>query len=366
MLGDYLPVVAASAAAHVVLYFLAFHALGGWLWGTAYTSLRASTRRRISERLATSLTAVVLTVGSSLALAEYFPPAGHLLSLDRWLHAIGAQCPAQDTGRYFLAIAVGCWGGDLALYCTVTTHHVPIDYVHHACSVLQAGLILHTGWFCLMPVLFLTNEVSTPLLHAAWIGKHLAWRPAVRFYLHAAFALLFLLSRVAMDSAFALMAYRAWFSSTWRPAEAPAWAGWVTIAMMSVFMLVQYYWFAKIVQIARAKATTPSGPRRPTARRGSTPHRRRIINPALLAEYAYVLRPGGVIYTITDVEDLYQWMSTCLSEHPLFERVADEELADDPVADLVRNVSEEAKKVEKNRGSKYLAVFRRVAAAQQP
>ncbi len=36
-------------------------------------------------------------------------------------------------------------------------------------------------------------------------------------------------------------------------------------------------------------------------------HRRRIIQRTLLAEYAYLLRPGGLLYTITDVEDLGNW-----------------------------------------------------------
>eukprot|EP00008_Paramoeba_atlantica_P013556 CAMPEP_0201493348 /NCGR_PEP_ID=MMETSP0151_2-20130828/37523_1 /ASSEMBLY_ACC=CAM_ASM_000257 /TAXON_ID=200890 /ORGANISM="Paramoeba atlantica, Strain 621/1 / CCAP 1560/9" /LENGTH=216 /DNA_ID=CAMNT_0047880683 /DNA_START=42 /DNA_END=689 /DNA_ORIENTATION=- len=36
-------------------------------------------------------------------------------------------------------------------------------------------------------------------------------------------------------------------------------------------------------------------------------HRRRIINTLLLAEYAFILRPGGLLYTVTDVKDLYEW-----------------------------------------------------------
>ena len=37
-------------------------------------------------------------------------------------------------------------------------------------------------------------------------------------------------------------------------------------------------------------------------------HRRRIINSSLLTEYAFVLAPGGLLYTITDVEELGIWM----------------------------------------------------------
>jgi tRNA (guanine-N7-)-methyltransferase len=35
-------------------------------------------------------------------------------------------------------------------------------------------------------------------------------------------------------------------------------------------------------------------------------HRRRIVSTTLLSEYAYFLAEGGLLYTITDVEDLHQ------------------------------------------------------------
>ena len=37
-------------------------------------------------------------------------------------------------------------------------------------------------------------------------------------------------------------------------------------------------------------------------------HRRRIVQTALLTEYAHLLAPGGWIYTITDVPELGAWM----------------------------------------------------------
>ena len=36
-------------------------------------------------------------------------------------------------------------------------------------------------------------------------------------------------------------------------------------------------------------------------------HRRRIVNTALLTDYCYMLKPGGKVYTVTDVEDLHNW-----------------------------------------------------------
>lgn len=55
-------------------------------------------------------------------------------------------------------------------------------------------------------------------------------------------------------------------------------------------------------------------------------HKARIISQTLLSEYAYTLRPGGLLYTVTDVKDLHDWMVKHLEEHPLFERIPDSEL----------------------------------------
>jgi len=88
--------------------------------------------------------------------------------------------------------------------------------------------------------------------------------------------------------------------------------------------------------------------------------RRRIISTQLLAEYAYSLKIGGIAYTATDVEDLHQWMVQHFEMHPLFERIPNEELKDDPVIEIILNNTEEAKKVQKANGKKFLAVFKRV------
>ncbi|CAE6431578.1 unnamed protein product [Rhizoctonia solani] len=88
-------------------------------------------------------------------------------------------------------------------------------------------------------------------------------------------------------------------------------------------------------------------------------HKARIISPTLLAEYAYVLRPGGIVYTVTDVEELHLWMVAHLEAFPAFERIPDEEAAKDPVTPHILNATEEGKKVERNNGRKWLALFRR-------
>ncbi len=89
-------------------------------------------------------------------------------------------------------------------------------------------------------------------------------------------------------------------------------------------------------------------------------HRRRIVQTTLLAEYAYLLKPGGMVYTITDVEDLGTWMAAKLAAHPLFERVGDAELEGDAAAGLLVGGTEEGQKVARNGGRTWRAVFRRI------
>ena len=130
-------------------------------------------------------------------------------------------------------------------------------------------------------------------------------------------------------------------------------------------------------------------------------HRQRIISSSLNAEYAFVLRPGGLLYTITDVEEYHYWVlrhfgvldhadtnpttnNTAQEEkkgeaeeeeedededdensgvarvRELFERVSDEELASDECVKVMREETEEGKKVARNQGPKFVAVFRRL------
>ncbi|XP_075055432.1 tRNA (guanine-N(7)-)-methyltransferase [Mixophyes fleayi] len=91
-----------------------------------------------------------------------------------------------------------------------------------------------------------------------------------------------------------------------------------------------------------------------------TKHKWRIISSTLLAEYAYVLRIGGLVYTITDVDEVHEWMVKHFTEHPLFERVTKDQLADDIIIDKLGTSTEEGKKVQRNKGQNFLAVFCRV------
>lgn len=89
--------------------------------------------------------------------------------------------------------------------------------------------------------------------------------------------------------------------------------------------------------------------------------RRRVVSPALLAEYAYCLAPGSRLYTITDVSELTDWMVEHLTAFPLFTRLANEQLAADPLVPLLL-LTDEGLKVARNNGNMFIAVFERLAA----
>jgi tRNA (guanine-N7-)-methyltransferase len=110
-------------------------------------------------------------------------------------------------------------------------------------------------------------------------------------------------------------------------------------------------------------------------------HKARIVSESLNSEYAFVLRPGGLLYTITDVEEYHQWVlrhflnqpedqcedgSTPASSKDLFERVSDEDLDADPCVRVMKYETEESKKVTRNNGKKFVAVFRRKADPEWP
>lgn len=135
-------------------------------------------------------------------------------------------------------------------------------------------------------------------------------------------------------------------------------------------------------------------------------HKARIVSSSLNAEYAFVLKPGGLLYTITDVEEYHKWILEHFgvpipeevtvpaesSEQPenkgeqqqddadsdsddesgqarvkeLFERVSDEELAKDECVRVMREETEEGRKVARNNGPKFVAVFRRLPDPEWP
>lgn len=114
-------------------------------------------------------------------------------------------------------------------------------------------------------------------------------------------------------------------------------------------------------------------------------HKQRIVSATLCAEYAFVLRPGGCVYTITDVEEVGTWMKERFAEFgggqvfswvEVPEEGRESEWVEDggdgmampewdarrEVGRMVRAIrteTEEGKKVSRNGGKKFVGVWRR-------
>lgn len=51
-----------------------------------------------------------------------------------------------------------------------------------------------------------------------------------------------------------------------------------------------------------------------------------FFDPLLLLPPVFICSPQGLVYTMTDVEEVHTWMVKHFTEHPLFARVTEEEL----------------------------------------
>jgi tRNA (guanine-N7-)-methyltransferase len=84
----------------------------------------------------------------------------------------------------------------------------------------------------------------------------------------------------------------------------------------------------------------------------------RIISPQLMDEYAFIMKPNALLYLVTDVQSYFEFAVPIVSAHPLFERLEVPE--DDEVLQIAMNATEESRKVTRNGGRKFPAVFRRI------
>ena len=84
----------------------------------------------------------------------------------------------------------------------------------------------------------------------------------------------------------------------------------------------------------------------------------RIISPQLMDEYAYVMKSGAMFYLVTDVQTYYEYAVPIIAEHTLFEKL-DLDPETDEVLNIAMTATEESKKVTRNEGKKFQAVFRR-------
>lgn len=71
------------------------------------------------------------------------------------------------------------------------------------------------------------------------------------------------------------------------------------------------------------------------------------------------------MYCITDVKELHEWHVEKCDEHPMFRKLSDEEMNDDPCVEAMKTETEEGKKVERAGTAKYYAVYERISEPPQ-
>lgn len=95
-------------------------------------------------------------------------------------------------------------------------------------------------------------------------------------------------------------------------------------------------------------------------------HGRRIVSERLLSEYAFFLKENARLYCVTDVLDLHEWHVAKCNQHPMFEKISDDELKNDPCVEAMQTATEESQKVDRAGTSKYYAVYRRISNSDLP
>lgn len=82
-----------------------------------------------------------------------------------------------------------------------------------------------------------------------------------------------------------------------------------------------------------------------------------INSSALVPEYCHCLKPGGRIYTITDVKELFEWTNRHFEDNSQLRRFGDEEMDDDPFVSAMTTGTDEARRVDSRGGEKFYSVF---------
>lgn len=85
-----------------------------------------------------------------------------------------------------------------------------------------------------------------------------------------------------------------------------------------------------------------------------------ISSTGFLNEYAYLLKPQGRIYSITDIEELHIWNDSHIANHKCFRKLTEQELKEDICVELISTCTEEGKRVTRENGAKYVAVYERL------
>ncbi|OAF69700.1 hypothetical protein A3Q56_02543 [Intoshia linei] len=90
--------------------------------------------------------------------------------------------------------------------------------------------------------------------------------------------------------------------------------------------------------------------------------RMRIISDCMVAEYAYLLKKGGLIYNVTDVEEYHEYAKTVFSRNKLFDRMDQEMKEYKEIFHIIKYATDESQKLNKRstKPTRFGLIYRRI------
>lgn len=157
--------------------------------------------------------------------------------------------------QFFIELTLGYFVADTIVY---FVHYglfgVPfLDIAHHIVSIYGFAQGLQTGISTFALTVLLSNEISTVLLHCRFFLQQWDQKTSLVYgLLQLVFAITFFLSRIVWNTFLMLATLRGVFFET--TPYANTYVKYSQCTLLVLFVLIQYAWFAKIVQIAMAKS----------------------------------------------------------------------------------------------------------------
>lgn len=237
-----------SFVIHFAIFLTTKFIIGPTLLKSVFKKLSPLEQNRWCERTASLVHSIIATQGSFRALY-------HLLAKPITIHSFSDPICATTDGisegyvlaEFYMNFTLGYFFYDAFIYLTLSPGHDAVDFLHHIVSSAQYILNLVFGWGYFVPVVLLTNEVSSPFLHLSWfLGKcsDMGMKTCGKLFIpvQVVFALLFVIFRIVFASFIYLLTIKNKFTDE-LCLKSPAYLTYTSILGFTMFLVVQYVWF---------------------------------------------------------------------------------------------------------------------------
>ena len=240
-----------SVVLHFCVFLVTKYVLGRTLLKNVFKGLTPLEQNRWCERTASFVHSVVATQGSLRTLYILLPKP---ITVRSFSAPICATSDGVSEGyllaEFYMSFTLGYFFYDMLLFLTFSPGHEAMDFVHHIISSAQYAVNLVSGWGYFVPVVLLTNEISSPFLHVSWfLGKcsDLGMKGCQKWFIpcQVVFALLFVLFRIVFATfIYILTIWSKLFDKLCL--ESPAYLTYTSILGFTLFLVVQFFWFKAI------------------------------------------------------------------------------------------------------------------------